>query len=303
MAGVEPIEQTNLGIPDRIARFRVVEKLGDDAFGTVYAAEDDDRTPVRLRVLPESVHLDPARRAQVIEDAKAAMQVEHPGLATVLDVGEGAQGLFIATTTAPRRTLRAYVEQRGKLDLAEALRLGNEIASAMAAAHQQGVVHGALADDRVMVADDGRATIVDLGLVELTRPAAHRPIDARTDVYAIAAMLHEMITGTRVSTNEMSSDPPERLPRLDASRPGIPATLVDLIERSTASDPAQRPADADRLLAGLTAIDLPSDPIGQQMADARADVQSATSPMWIVGASIAIAMVITLALVLVISGG
>lgn len=298
------IEHSSLGTPSRIGRFSIVEPIGDDAFGSVYVGVDEnERARIRLRVLPEAVHTDPARRARVIEDAKAAMQVEHPGIAALLDVGESPNGLFLVSELAPRRTLREYVAERGKLDLAEALRLAGEIASALAAAHRMGVVHGLLSDERVMIGEDGRAKIVDLGMIELMRPLAHRPVDTRTDVYSIGAMLAAMLTGTRVSTNEMSSDPPASVPRIDAAAPDAPASLVSLVERATSADPDRRPADADRLLAALTDIDLPSEPIAQQAQDTRDEVRTATGPMWIAGVSVAIALVVTLVVALVMTDG
>lgn len=299
---MDPISQTNPGVPDRIARYRVDEKLVGDAYGTVFAAVDEnERAKVRLRLLPRAVDVEPSRRARIAADARAAMQVDHPGIAAVLDVGEGAEGLFVVSDPAPRRTLRAYLEERGPLDLAEALRLAQEIASAVGAAHRLGVVHGILSDERVVIADDGRAKVVDLGLAELARASAKRPVDARTDVYAIAAMLHEMITGTRVGTSEVSSDPPERLPPLDAAAPGVPARLATLIERATSPDPTDSPADADLLLAALTEIDLPALPIPQQAAESRAAVVAGSSKLWITGVSVAIALVIAVGVLLALA--
>lgn len=302
--------ETTPGIPDRIARYRVREKLGEDAFGAIYLAADEnarERGPVRVRVLPESVRLEPDRRARLIEDARKAMDIEHPGLAPLYDVGDDARGLFLVSQPEPGRTLREYIADKQKLDLAEALRVAQEIASAIAAVHRAGLVHGALSDERVIIDDAGRAHVIDVGLAELVRPVIDRAdgmdeLDPRTDVYAIGAMLHEAITGSRVSTNELSSVPPERLPSLDVVARGVPAPLAMLVRRATSPDRAERPADADALLTALSEIDLPVEPVADQVAETRAAVRSGTSPLWIVGASVAIGLVITVVLVLIASG-
>ena len=286
-------------IPDRIARYRVLEKLGDDALGALYLAEDEsapERGRVRVRVVPKSIHVDPERRARMLADAKAAMAVEHPGLAPLLDVGEDGRELYLVWADAKGRTLRAYVEEKGRVDVAESLRIAEELASAIAAAHRGSVVHGWIDDERVRIDDAGRARVLDLGIAELARHDSE--LDARSDVYSIAALLHEMISGTRVSANEFASRPPARLPPLEAT-PGVPAKLATLIENATSAELAKRPADADALLAALSDVDLPTEPVGDQVATSRADARAGSSPAWIVGASIAIAVVLTLAVVLV----
>ncbi|UJR79567.1 serine/threonine-protein kinase [Sandaracinus amylolyticus] len=310
--------QTTQPIPDRIAHFRVREKLGEDAFGVIYLGDDEndrERGPVRIRVLPESVHLEPDRRARLIRDAERSMAIDHPGLAALYDVGDDPRGLYLVSAPVKGRTLRAYVEDRKQLDLAETLRIAQEMTSALGAVHREGLVHGVLSDERVIVDDAGRVHVIDLGLAELVRPVVsaepsavmpdenRRVLDARTDVYAIAAMIYEALTGTRVSTNELSSDPPEQLPRIEgATKERIPAALVTLLQRATSRDRAERPEDADRFQAALASIDLPTEPLGEQIAETRKDVLKGTSNAWVVGASIAIALVLTFVLVLVIGG-
>ncbi|WP_053235042.1 serine/threonine-protein kinase [Sandaracinus amylolyticus] len=314
---MEPTHTTQ-PIPDRIAHFRVREKLGEDAFGAIYLGDDEndrERGPLRIRVLPESVHLEPDRRARLIADAQRAMAIDHPGLAAIYDVGDDPRGLYLVSAPVKGRTLRAFVEDAKQVDLAETLRIAQELTSALGAVHREGLVHGVLSDERVLLDDAGRVHVIDLGLAELVRPVAsaeadavkpdeaRRVLDARTDVYAIAAMIYEALTGTRVSTNELSSDPPEQLPALPpAMHAKTPSSLVTLLQRATSRDRAERPEDADRFQAALAQIDLPTEPLGEQIAETRKDVLKGTSNAWIVGASVAIALVLTFVLVLVIGG-
>jgi serine/threonine-protein kinase len=297
------LEQTSVAGPVRISRYGIEKKLGDGAFGAVYLAEDErSRKLVRLRILPEAVHLDPVQRAREIADAKAAMQVEHPGLAMVLDISDTPEGFLLVSESVSGLTLRDVLAQRGKIDVAEALRLATEMASAMAAAHRMGVVHGMLGDERVFISDDGRVHIVDLGLIELIRPLAELTVDARTDVYSLGAMLYEMLSGTRVNTNELSSEPREVLPRLDRFAPEVPQDLIDIIRKATAPAPGDRFADADELLAALSRVVLPTEPIAEQASVVRAEIGGASATRWILGASIMLALLITIGIALVMNG-
>ncbi len=289
--------------PVRISRYGIEKKLGDGALGTVYLAQDErSRKPVRLRVLPETIHLDPARRAREIADARAVMEVEHPGLAAVLDVADSPEGLLLVSEPAPGSALRDVLEQRGKIDVAEALRLTTEMASAMAAAHRRGIVHGMLGDERVFISNDGRVHIVDLGLLELMRSPVEIEIDARVDVYSMGAMLYEMLSGVRVNTNELSSEPRETLPPFDRLAPEVPQDLIDVMKKATASEPRDRFVDADELLTALSRVVLPSEPITEEASAVRGEIGGASVTRWILGASIMLALLITIGIALVMNG-
>ncbi len=297
------LERTSVADPVRISRYGIEKKLGDGALGTVYLAQDErSRKPVRLRVLPETIHLDPARRAREIADARAVMEVEHPGLAAVLDVADSPEGLLLVSEPAPGSALRDVLEQRGKIDVAEALRLTTEMASAMAAAHRRGIVHGMLGDERVFISNDGRVHIVDLGLLELMRSPVEIEIDARVDVYSMGAMLYEMLSGVRVNTNELSSEPRETLPPFDRLAPEVPQDLIDVMKKATASEPRDRFVDADELLTALSRVVLPSEPITEEASAVRGEIGGASVTRWILGASIMLALLITIGIALVMNG-
>lgn len=303
MAPSVDLERTSVGKPDRISRYDIEAKLSDEAFGAVYLARDErSRKPVRLRVLPTSVHFDPARRAREVADVRAAMQVEHPGFAAILDISDGPEGLLLVSEAVSGVSLREWLEQRGKIEVAEALRLATEMASAMAAAHRMGVVHGMLGDESVFVGEDGRVRIADLGLEELIASSSKERIDSRVDVYSMGAMLYEMLSGTRVSTNELSAEPLTDLPRLDGLASEVPRELLDVISKATSKERSERFADGDEFLAALSRVTLPAEPITEQVSSVGGEIRGATTTRWILGASILLALLTTIGIALVMSG-
>lgn len=269
------IETVDLARGDkRIGQFAIEKELGRDGAGIVYQAFDDrTRRRVALRLLPDAVRVDPGRRERVIADARAAMEVDHPTLAPVLDVGEAPEGMFVASELAEGRSLRERVAEGGKLDLATALRIATEVASAIAALHRAGRTHGALDPGRVIIDDDGRVKVIALGLAEVTGFP-----ERSEDVRAIGELIRESIDWR-----------------------SAPTELDHLVRRATDPDPARRPADADALLAELATIDLPTTPVGDSVVENRADVASGASRGWIVGASMVLALVIAIGIAVVLA--
>ena len=262
------IESTDLGRGGkRVGQFAIEKELGRDGAGIVYAAHDDrSNRKVSLRLLPDAVRVDPARRERVIADARAAMEIEHPSLASIVDVGEAPEGMFVASELAEGRSIRERLDGDGKLDLATGLRIATEVASAIAALHRAGRAHGALDPGRVILDDAGRVKVIAQGLGEVTGYP-----DRSEDVRAIGALLKEMIDWRTA-----------------------PTAVDDLVRRATDPDPARRPADADALLSELARIDLPSTPVGDSVVESREAVTAGASRTWIVGASVVLALVIAI---------
>jgi serine/threonine-protein kinase len=283
-------------LASRIGRYRIVRRLAEDEAGVLYAAEDErERRHVHLRVLPEAIRHDPERRDRVLADGRALAGIDHPSLAALLDVGEAPEGLYLASEQAGGKTLRARFAE-APLDAAEALRIANEVASAVAALHRAGAIHGALDADRVAIDARGDVKVTGLGLAEVVRPMAGRSLDARSDVLAIGVLLHAMVSGKAVSAIDGTV---RRALSLQAS-PDVPGKLAALVEMATDPDPDRRPKDADALSALLVRIDLPSEPVPDAVARNRRDVERGAPRAWIATASIVLAIVLGLAALLVL---
>src|SRR6185295_3217960 len=158
---IPPMEERKLG------HFRILAPLGRGGMGLVYKAEDERlRRPVALKVLlPECVR-DPERRLRFLREARAAAAVSHPGIATVYEIGEDGDDVFIAMELVEGRTLRTLLLD-GARPVAEAVQLAREIAQALERAHGSGVIHRDLKPENVIVDAFGHARILDFGLAKL----------------------------------------------------------------------------------------------------------------------------------------
>ncbi len=219
-----------------LAHFRIEAKLGEGGMGVVYRATDERlRREVALKVLPQPLAADPERRRRFLREARAAAAVTHNNIATVLDIGEADDHVFIAMELVLGQTLRDHMAPG--LTHAEALRIATEVARGLAKAHEKGVVHRDLKPENVMVTPDGDVKILDFGLAKLLDPRApsadvapmaaapanashvtataegrilgtpaymspeqaegRADIDARSDVFSFGVMLYEMLAGVR----------------------------------------------------------------------------------------------------------
>ena len=208
-----------------IGHYQVLDKLGQGGMGVVFRARDTRLgRDVALKVLPAAVAGDGERRARLLREARSAAAVNHPNIATVYDVGESDGRVWLAMELVEGTTLRGRLAS-GALRADEALRIARAIATGLAKAHEKGIVHRDLKPENVLLASDGGVKILDFGLAKLREPvssdsalgqrqtetlegrvmgtpgymspeqAAGRPVDQRTDVYALGVVLHEMLTG------------------------------------------------------------------------------------------------------------
>jgi serine/threonine-protein kinase len=157
--------------PDRtgqtLSHFRIRSKLGRGGMGIVYLADDLTlQRAVALKILPGSVVANEARRRLFLREARSASAVLHPNLATVFEVGEADETVFIAMEFVEGSTLRDLLAERGRLETGEALRILREIARGVGKAHARGIVHRDLKPENVMVARDGHVKVLDFGLAK-----------------------------------------------------------------------------------------------------------------------------------------
>ncbi|HEX8791479.1 MAG TPA: protein kinase, partial [Polyangiaceae bacterium] len=285
-------EQSGERDPERIAHFRIVGRIGRGGMGIVYRAQDERLArPVALKVLPPGFEQDRDRRSRFLREARAAAAVAHPNIATVHEIGEEDGRVFIAMELVEGVTLRSMLEN-GPLPPASVVRIGLQIARALAKAHAAGVVHRDLKPDNVMIGEDLHAKVLDFGLAKVTGPGASgietpsaiergetatregvllgtpqymspeqakgRPIDARSDVFSLGIVLYEMVAGKRpfdgVSVAEViiAIDRDPPPPLASVVR-GVPWELVRVIDRCLEKDPARRYADGKGVAEDLAA--------------------------------------------------
>lgn len=248
--------------------------------GEVYAARDTrlGRT-VAVKVLPESLAEHPERRARFEREARAISQLAHPHVCTLHDVGEEEGIHFLVLEHCEGETLSRRLE-RGPLSLEETLRYGAQMADALDAAHRKGVIHRDLKPANVMLTASG-VKLLDFGLAHLAAGdlrttgdlptmtlEAGRPLteegailgtfpymapeqieggeaDARSDLFALGAVLYEMATGRRAFAGKSAASVMAAVLRedpepLSSVRPVAPPALDHVVERCLAKDPEQR---------------------------------------------------------------
>ena len=212
-----------------LGHYEIIEKLGEGGMGVVYKARDThlDRF-VALKILPPEKVADPERKKRFTQEAKAASSLNHPGIITIHDIASDGGMDFIAMEYVEGTTLDQLIPRKG-MRIDEVLRIGAEIADALAAAHSIGIIHRDIKPSNIMVSDQGRVKVLDFGLVKLneTAPAALAQttatapvltresrivgtvcymspeqaqagkVDARSDIFSFGSVLYEMVTGRR----------------------------------------------------------------------------------------------------------
>lgn len=197
-----------LAMPDRIGHYTILERIGVGGLGEVFRARDTrlGRT-VAIKVPDARVAGDPDRRERLLEDARAVVALSHPHAATLFEAGTDEEGNpFLVFEFVPGAPLRTIVHGQ-PLNPRRAVDLTIQLADALAEAHALGLRHDALTPDTIVVTPKGAAKILDVGFAGWTRGARvvtaysapeqvqDRTVDHRADVFALGAILYEMLTG------------------------------------------------------------------------------------------------------------
>jgi dipeptidyl aminopeptidase/acylaminoacyl peptidase/predicted Ser/Thr protein kinase len=285
MSGEGPSDLTSGA---RLGPYEIKKKLGAGGMGSVYLADDVElRRPVALKILHPEETDDVARR-RLVSEAQAASQLNHPNIVTVYQIGNHAGVDYIAMEYVSGRPLRAHIPRTG-LAVRESLEIAVQVADALAAAHEAGIVHRDLTPNNIMVTDRGRVKVVDFGLARWTATAGGGDqtaetqsmtepgkvagtsaymspeqilggkVDGRTDVWALGCVLYRMLTGRNAFHEEtgvhtMASVLTKQPPRLREIAPGVPADVERAIDRclsKKAEDRWQSIADLRFVLADL----------------------------------------------------
>lgn len=251
----------------QIANYKIQKLLGAGGMGEVYLARESklDRL-VALKILPWHFVADVERSTRFKREARALSALNHPNLITVYEVGE-VDGLhFIATEFVEGQTLSSM---RVRLSLRELLSIVAQVAEALAAAHQAGIIHRDIKPENVMVRRDGYAKVLDFGLVKLSEIAAQgstseepntqlgvamgtlaymspeqaagEAVDHRTDIWSLGVLLYELATGQRpfngetrqATVNAILSNEPKTSTAIDAT---LPVELNKILEKALEKD-------------------------------------------------------------------
>ncbi len=226
-----------------ISHYRILERLGEGGMGVVYKASDTRlRRVVALKFLPPALNENPSAKQRFLIEAQTAAALDHPNLCTIHEVGETEDGqLFIAMPFYDGETLKQRIA-RGPLPLSDSIDITRQAARGLAKAHESGIIHRDIKPANLMLTASGVVKVLDFGVakaadVNLTRPggrpgtaaymspeqARGEAVDARTDVWSLAAVLYEMLSGQRPFGGEWEEDVMSALQR---ARPQPLASLV-----------------------------------------------------------------------------
>ncbi len=252
-------------------RYQVLRTLGRGAMGVVELAHDRmlDRL-VALKRLSLPVDLPELHATRITEEARAAARISHPYIATVYSIETDPEGLTVLSMEyCPGESLRECLA-RGPLGREEALEIAALVAEALAAAHQQGVVHRDVKPANILMAGDGAVRLVDFG-ISLTRvegrsgtryvagtpgymapeQASGSEVDGRTDLWSLGVVLREMLTG---SSARAHSEPVTGAADVGGKAGIDDPEVARVLARLLAEDPAARYPDGHALAADLRAL-------------------------------------------------
>jgi len=274
-------------IGQTLGHYRIIEKIGEGGMGVVYRARDERlERDVALKVLPAGALADEETRKRFRREALALSKLNHPNIATIHDFNSERDMDFLAMEYISGVTLREK-SLPGALPEAEVVSLGKQTAEALEAAHEQGIIHRDLKPGNIMVTPKGLLKVLDFGLAKLFQPSGTiektltltgaqgltgtlpymapeqldgRDVDARTDIHALGAILHELVTGKKPFPQETRSKimhaifdkQPELARSLGAN---ISEGLERIISKCLEKEPANRYASAKELIADLNQVE------------------------------------------------
>lgn len=263
----------------RVRQYRILERIGSGGMGTVYRARDTRLgRDVALKFLPPRPTPGDDVGATLLNEARAAAALVHPNVCIVHEIGESADGRpFIAMAFHEGETLDERL-RRGPLPPLEAAHVAVQLARGLDAAHARGIIHRDVKPGNVVLAGDGMVKLLDFGLALMreakgSRTGARRgtipymspeqvrgePVGPRTDLWALGAVLYEMLAGVRPFRAPDEGEllhailrrEPEPIARL---RPDTPDTLIRVVERLLAKRADARFATAAEVRAELTLL-------------------------------------------------
>ncbi|MBA3513362.1 MAG: protein kinase [Pyrinomonadaceae bacterium] len=253
----------------RLGRYEIRSQLGAGGMGEVFLAWDTElERTVALKMLHADVASDQQRMRRFVHEARASSALNHPNILTIYEIGQADSARFIATEFIDGETLRQHM-QSARPKLSKVLDIALQVASALAAAHEAGIIHRDIKPENVMLRRDGIVKVLDFGLAKLTEQvgtvdtqaptrtffktapgmvmgtvlymspeqARGLTVDARTDIWSLGVVLYELVAGRlpyegTTTTDIMVSILEREPPPLSRYAPEVPTELQRIISKA-----------------------------------------------------------------------
>src|SRR5438874_3252406 len=276
-------------IGELIGHYLIERLIGVGGMGEVYLARDVQLgRKAALKLLPEHLPADEAQLSRFKAEARSASALNHPNILTVYEIGAEGNRQFIATELIEGATLRASLVE-GRMELRAALEIAVQVASALAAAHEAGVVHRDIKPENIMLRPDGYVKVLDFGIAKLTQEGSAREhhglattsglqtrpglvlgtarymspeqtrgqkVDARSDIWSLGVVLYEMVVGIPPFLGETPSDCIASIlttepPPLSGVLADVPLKLESILQKALRKNRDERYQTIKEMLAEL----------------------------------------------------
>jgi tetratricopeptide (TPR) repeat protein len=271
-------------------RYKLEKELGRGGMGVVYLARDEqlDRL-VALKFLGSLLDDSEEYKQRFIREAQTAARVSHPNIISIYDISANAGEAYIAMEYIDGPNLHRYLQKKGTLAPREAVNIVQQACAALQAIHDAGIVHRDIKPDNIILAKGGLVKLMDFGLAKgagarmtasnvvmgtpcymAPEQALAKDTDARTDIYAIGLVLHELLTGKTVFAegNVLQRQVQELPAAPGAAVEGIPPLLDQIVMKCLAKKPEERFQSAQELAKWLRQVDLKPKAEGEKQESA-----------------------------------
>ena len=281
--------QADLLVGQTFGHYKISKRIGSGGMGEVYLATDVTAgRKAALKLLPMRFTGDANRLKRFQQEAHAVVALNHPNILTVYEIGEDHSTHYIASELIEGETLRQRLA-RGRIELSEAVDVAIQVASALAAAHESGIVHRDINPGNIMLRPDGYVKVLDFGIAKLAEQEAPAPmpkdevlllvetnlgsilgtvlymspeqargaqVDNGTDIWSLGVVLYEMVTGHAPFTGgtpreTMSSILEKEPPSLTSYDKQAPTELQQIISKTLRKDQSKRYQSASEMLQAL----------------------------------------------------
>jgi len=302
-------EQADLLVDQTFGHYKISKRIGSGGMGEVYLATDVTAgRKAALKLLPVRFTGDANRLKRFQQEARAVVALNHPNILTVYEIGEDHSTHYIASELIEGETLRQRLT-RGRIEVGDAVDVAIQVASALAAAHEAGIVHRDINPGNIMLRPDGYVKVLDFGIAKLAEQegpmpkdealllvetnlgsilgtvpymspeqACGAPVDKRTDIWSLGVVLHEMVTGgtpfigntpREIMTSIREKEPPP----LTSYNGQTPPELQHIISNALRKDQRERYQSAGEMLQALKNL--------RRKLESKAELERSTAPLWL----------------------